>query len=69
MYKYLENFLGESTKALWEAYKVEFPVFQYLVSLWPNPYNFTNKIHTLITGEYPNSGLVTLQWNTVLKLE
>ncbi|MFV1207868.1 hypothetical protein, partial [Klebsiella pneumoniae] len=25
MYKYLEPFLGESTKALWEAYKVEFP--------------------------------------------
>ena len=25
MYKYLETFLGESFKALWEAYKVEFP--------------------------------------------
>ena len=62
MYKYLETFLGESTKALWEAYKVEFPSeFQYLVSLGPNPYNFTNKIHTLITGEDPNSGLLALQ--------
>ena len=70
MYKYLETFLGESTKALWEAYKVEFPSeFQYWVSLGPNPYNFTNKIHTLITGEDPNSGLVALQWNAVIKLE
>ena len=70
MYKYLETFLGESTKALWEAYKVEFPSeFQYLVSLGPNPYNFTNKIHTLITGEDPNSGLVALQRYAVIKLE
>ena len=46
MYKYLETFLGESTKALWEAYKVEFSQeFQYLVSLGQNSYNFTtNKV-------------------------
>lgn len=70
MYKYMETFLGESTKGLWEAYKTEFPQeFQALVAMGPNPYNFTNKIHSLITGEDPNSGLVVLQKNALIKLE
>ncbi|WMV38461.1 hypothetical protein MTR67_031846 [Solanum verrucosum] len=50
MYKYMETFLGESAKALWEAYKSNFPQeFQALVNAGANPYNFTNKIHSLIT--------------------
>ncbi|WMV46062.1 hypothetical protein MTR67_039447, partial [Solanum verrucosum] len=65
-YKYMETFLGESAKALWEAYKSNFPQeFQALVNLGANPYNFTNKIHSLITGEDPNGGLVVLQRNAV----
>lgn len=47
MYRYLETFLGESVKAAWEAYKVEFPhEFQNLVNMGPNSYNFANKIHS-----------------------
>ena len=70
MYKYMETFLGESAKALWEAYKSNFPQeFQVLVNMGPNPYNFTNKVHSLITGEDPNSGLVVLQRNALIKLE
>ena len=54
MYRYLETFLGESTKALWEAYKIIFPQdFQELVELGSNPYNFVNKVHTLLTREDP----------------
>ncbi|WMV29160.1 hypothetical protein MTR67_022545, partial [Solanum verrucosum] len=70
MYKYMETFLGESAKALWEAYKSNFPQeFQALVNLGANPYNFTNKIHSLITGKDPNSGLVVLQRNALIHLE
>ena len=53
-----------------EAYKSEFPQeFQALVNMGPNPYNFTNKIHSLITGEDPNSGTIVLQRNALIKLE
>ncbi|WMV32520.1 hypothetical protein MTR67_025905 [Solanum verrucosum] len=70
MYNYMETFLGEFTKALWEAYKSNFPQeFQALVNMGANPYNFTNKIHSLITGEDPNSGFVVLQKNALIKLE
>ena len=70
MYRYMETFLGESIKGVWEAYKVTYPQeFQELVNMGPNPYNFTNKIHSLITGEDPNSGLVVLQKNALIKLE
>ncbi|WMV40576.1 hypothetical protein MTR67_033961 [Solanum verrucosum] len=70
MYRYMETFLGESIKGVWEAYKVAYPQeFQKLVNMGPNPYNFTNKIHSLITGEDPNSGLVVLQKNALIKLE
>lgn len=70
MYRYMETFLGKSTKAVWEAYKVNFPQeFQNLVNMGPNPYNFANKIHSLLTGEDPNSGTIVLQRNALIKLE
>lgn len=66
----METFLGESAKAVWEAYKTNFPQeFQMLVNMGPNPYNFTNKVHSLITGEDPNNGLTILQRNALIKLE
>jgi len=62
MYRYMETFLGESIKGVWEAYKVAYPQeFQELVNMGPNPYNFTNKIHSLVIRKDPNSGLVILQ--------
>lgn len=70
VYKYMETFLGESVKTLWEAYMSNFPQeFQALVNMGANPYNFTNKIHNLITGKDPNSGLIILQSNALIKLE
>ena len=66
MYRYVENILGESTKTLWEAYKVTFtPEFSNLVALEANPYNFVNKVYYLVTSEDPNSGLTTLQAGSV----
>ncbi|KAL2526673.1 Uncharacterized protein Adt_11727 [Abeliophyllum distichum] len=56
MYRYLETFLGEITKAMWEAYKREKKEeFDQLVALESKPYNFVNKIQILITGADPNS--------------
>ena len=70
MFRYMEIFLGESIKGVWEAYKVAYPQeFQELVNMGPNLYNFTNKIHSLITREDSNSGLVVLQKNALIKLE
>lgn len=59
MYKYLETFLGESTKAMWESYKITFPKdFEALLRAGSNPYNFVNKVQNIATGEDPNSGEV-----------
>ena len=56
MYKYLETFLGESTRALWESYKTNFREnYNSMLNLGANPYNFISKISSLITGEDPNS--------------
>ena len=56
MYKYLETYLGESTRALWESYKTNFREnYNSILSLGANPYNFVNQISILITGEDPNS--------------
>jgi hypothetical protein len=70
MYRYLETFLGESTKALWEAFKKEKPTeFQTLIGFGSNPYNFVNKIHSLVTGEDPNSGHIGLQKEAIKQLD
>lgn len=34
-----------------------------------NPHNFINKMHSLVTGEDPNSGTIILQRNAIIKLE
>ena len=70
MYKYLETFLGETTRALWESCKTNFKEnYNHILSLRDNPYNFVNQISSLITGEDPNSGHVTLQQEALLHLE
>ena len=54
MYKYLETFLRESTRALWESYKTNFREnYNGMLKLGANPYNFVNQISSLITGEDP----------------
>ncbi|KAL2465790.1 Uncharacterized protein Adt_41641 [Abeliophyllum distichum] len=70
MYRYLDTFLGESTKAMWEAYKREKKEeFNQLVALGSNPYNFFNKIQILITGADPNSGHMSIQIKAMRDLE
>ena len=70
MYKYLETFLGESTRALWESYKTNFREnYNGMLKLGANPYNFVNQISSLITGEDPNSGHLTIQQEALLHLE
>ena len=70
MYKYLETFLGESTWALWESYKTNFREnYNGMLKLGANPYNFVNQISSLITGEDPNSGHLTIQQEALLHLE
>ena len=70
MYKYLETFLGESTKALWESYKKNFREnYNGMFKLGANPYNFVNQISSLIIGVDPNSRHITIQQEALLHLE
>ena len=70
MYKYLETFLGENTRALWESQKTNFKEnYNGMLKLGANPYNFVNQISSLITGEDPNSGHITIQQEALLHLE
>ena len=70
MYKYLETFLAKSTRALWESYKTNFKEnYNGMLKLEANPYNFVNQISSLITGEDPNSGHITIQQEALLHLE
>ena len=43
--------------------------YNNMLSLGGNPFNFVNQISSMITGEYPNSGHVTLQLKALLHLE
>ena len=40
-----------------------------MLKLGANPYNFVNQISSLITGEDPNSGYLTIQQEALLHLE
>ena len=65
MYKYLET-----TGALWESYKTNFREnYNSMLKLGANPYNFVNQFSSLITGEDPNSGHITIQQEALLHLE
>ena len=43
--------------------------YNNMLSLGANPYNFVNHIGSLITGEDPNSGHITLQQEALLHLD
>ena len=42
---------------------------KWLNGLGSNPYNFVNKVHSLVTDEDPNSGHLGLQKNAIIQLE
>ena len=70
MCSYLEKVLGETTRAAWEAYKLNFlTYFARDIELGANPYNFTNKIQILLLGYQPNIGVGRQQQETIKKLE
>ena len=70
MYSYLEKFLGETARAAWEAYKLNYlSDFARDIELGANPYNFTNKIQILLLGYQPNAWVGKQQRDAIRKLE
>ena len=70
MITYLETFLGESAKVLWEQWVETYP--QYYAELkraGSNPYNFANVISNIILDEDPELGYTTLQNERLKEIE
>lgn len=62
MITYLETFLGEATKVLWEQWVESYPnKYEELKRAGSNPYNFANIISHLIIAEDPELGNTALQ--------
>jgi len=70
MITYLETFLGESAKMLWEQW-VDNNTIQYeeLKRAGSNPYNFANIISQIIIAEDPELGCTTLQNERLREIE
>jgi hypothetical protein len=70
MITYLETFLGESVKVLWEQWVESFPTYYAkLKRAGNNPYNFSNIISSIIIGENPELGYTVLQNERLKELE
>ena len=70
MYSYLEKFLEETARAVWEAYKLTYPTdFAKDIELGVNLYNFTNKVQMSLVGFQPNAGVGKQQQDAIRKLE
>ncbi|KAH7685547.1 hypothetical protein IHE45_04G047000, partial [Dioscorea alata] len=70
MYSYLEKFLGETAKAVWESYKLNFPQdFARDLELGDNSYNFVNKVRLLLLEDSPNANYGKQQIEAIKKLE
>ena len=58
---YLEIFLGESVKVLWQQWVEAFSNhYEQLKRVRSNPYNFANIISSIIIGEDPELGYTVL---------
>lgn len=69
-YKFLETTLGPAAMALWEAYKDKNKTeYEQLIALGNNPYNFVNRVGTLLTGADPNEGIRYEQQRMIRRLE
>ena len=61
MLTYLETFLGESDKVLWEQWIEAFSnYYEELKRAGSNSYNFANIISSIVIGEDPELGYTTL---------
>lgn len=70
MFEYLATYLTGTSKAIWEAYKYQFPnEFLEMKLTGSNPYNFCNKVSQLITASDPNAGSLNLQKDVEYALE
>ncbi|KAH7659690.1 hypothetical protein IHE45_16G047200, partial [Dioscorea alata] len=70
MYSYLEKFLGEAARAVWESYKLNYPQdFARDLELGDNPYNFVNKVRLLLLEDSPNANYGQQQIESIKKLE
>ena len=70
MLTYLETFLGESAKVLWEQWIEAFPnYYEELKRAGSNPYNFANIISSIVIGEDPELGYTTLQNERLKEIE
>ena len=70
MITYLETFLGESVKVLWEQWVEAFPNhYAQLKMAGSNPYNFANIISSIVIGEDPELGYTILQNERLKEIE
>lgn len=70
MLTYLETFLGESAKVLWEQWVETFPAsYAELKRAGSNPNNFANVISTIIIAEDPELGDTALQNERLREIE
>jgi hypothetical protein len=70
MITYLETFLGESVKVLWEQWVESNPwLYEELKRVESNPNNFTNIISNIIIAEDPELGYTSLQNERLREIE
>ena len=70
MITYLETFLGESAKVLWEQWVENNPNnYEELKRAGSNPHNFANVISNIIIAEDPELGYTTLQNERLKEIE
>ena len=70
MITYLETFLGESAKVLWEQWVETYPLqYEELKRAGSNPNNFANIISNIIIAEDPELGFTTLQNERLREIE
>uniref|UniRef100_A0ACD5YDH5 Uncharacterized protein n=1 Tax=Avena sativa TaxID=4498 RepID=A0ACD5YDH5_AVESA len=70
MLTYLETFLGESAKVLWEQWVETYPVnYEELKRAGSNPNNFANVISSIIIAEDPELGFTALQTERLREIE
>jgi GTP-dependent phosphoenolpyruvate carboxykinase len=70
MITYLETFLGESVKVLWEQWVENNPwLYEELKRVESNPNNFANIISNIIIAEDPELGYTSLQNERLREIE
>ncbi|RCV34925.1 hypothetical protein SETIT_7G197200v2 [Setaria italica] len=70
MITYLETFLGESVKVLWEQWVETYPhYYEELKRAGSNPYNFANIISSIVIDKDPELGYTALQNERLKEIE